>query len=87
MRGTDYLIDFVRGNRKDFAYVPQAPRNMAVFSKVGRDQRDWMHFQGFGGSSKSYLTHALIRRMHLEHDSFFVRTARRVRDLLSDPQR
>jgi predicted O-methyltransferase YrrM len=82
MRGTDYLTDYVRHNRKDFAYVAQPMRNMAVFRKAGHDERDWMHFEGFGGSPRSYVSHKLIRKMHLERNSLFTRTAIRLKALL-----
>jgi predicted O-methyltransferase YrrM len=82
MRGTAYLINYVRTNRKDFQPVPQRLRNIAVFRKTGIDQRDWMHFEGFGGTPKSYVTHKIIRKTHLEQDSLLKRTALRIKDLL-----
>lgn len=82
MRGTAYLTSYVRANRKDFEYVPQGLRNMAVFRKAGEDRRDWMHFAGFGGTPKSYVTHSVIRRMHERRDSMLGRAAVRVRALL-----
>lgn len=82
MRGTSYLISYVRGNREDFEYVPQPLRNIAVFRKTGADRRDWMHFEGFGGTPKSYFTHKAIQRMHLEKDSVLKKAAVWVKDTL-----
>jgi predicted O-methyltransferase YrrM len=82
MRGTSYLINYVRANREDFEHVPQTLRNIAVFRKTGADQRDWMHFEGFRGSSKSYVAHKVNKRIHMDADSFLRRTALRVKDML-----
>jgi predicted O-methyltransferase YrrM len=82
MRGTSYLMNYVRSNRKDFQYVPQDLRNIAVFRKTGVDQRDWMHFEGFGGTPKSYVTQKVIQRIHTDRDSLLKRTAVWVKDRL-----
>lgn len=83
MRGTSYLINYVRNNREDFAPVSQSPRNMAVFRKRGADLRGWMHFEGFGGTPKSYVTHKVIQAVHAPRDSFLKRAAVRVKDALN----
>jgi predicted O-methyltransferase YrrM len=83
MRGTSYLISYVRNNREDFAFVPQSLRNMAVFRKRGVDRRGWMHFEGFGGTPKSYVTHKVIQTVHAQRDSFLKRAALRVKDALN----
>jgi predicted O-methyltransferase YrrM len=82
MRGTSYLTSYVRSNRKDFEPVPQALRNIAVFRKRGADRRGWMHFEGFGGTPRAYLTHKVIQTVHAEEDSLLKRAARRVKDAL-----
>ena len=82
MRSTSYLVDYVRRNRRDFEYVPQALRNIAVFRKSGADRRDWMHFEGFGGGPKSYLTHKAIEAMHRQPDSLLNKAAVRLKALL-----
>ncbi len=70
MRSTDYLVNYIKTNRSDFQYIPQELRNIAVFKKVNDDKRDWLHFEGFGGSTKSYVTHKMIQKIHEEDDSF-----------------
>ena len=82
MRGTSYLVSYVRSNRKDFRYIPQGLRNIAVFGKSGADRRDWMHFEGFGGSAKSYFTHKAIQQMHRQEDSLLRKLALRVKERL-----
>jgi predicted O-methyltransferase YrrM len=82
MRGTSYLISYVRSNRKDFQYVAQGLRNMAVFRKAGADRRDWMHFEGFGGTAKSYFTHKAIQKVHREEDSLIRKSAVWLKDRL-----
>ncbi len=82
MRGTSYLMNYVRSNRKDFEPVPQSPRNMAVFRKCGVDRRAWMHFEGFGGSAKSYVAHKVNQTLHAERDSFLKKAAVRLKAAL-----
>jgi predicted O-methyltransferase YrrM len=82
MRGTSYLISYVRSNRKDFEPLPQRLRNIAVFRKCGVDRRGWMHFEGFGGTPRSYLAHKLNETMHLQQDSLLKKAALRVKDAL-----
>lgn len=82
MRGTSYLISYVRANRKDFEPVPQSLRNIAVFRKRGADRRDWLHFEGFGGTPRSYLAHKVNQQLHSKQDSFLKKAAVRVKDAL-----
>jgi predicted O-methyltransferase YrrM len=82
MRSTTYLVNYIKKNRSDFQLVTQDLRNIAVFKKVGVDKRDWVHFEGFGGSSKSYVTHKVIQKIHEEEDSFLKKTAIKVKNIL-----
>lgn len=82
MRSTTYLVNYIKKNRKDFTHVPQELRNICVFKKTGVDERDWVHFEGFGGSSKSYVTHKVIQKIHEEEDSFLKKTAIKVKNIL-----
>ncbi len=82
MRSTTYLLNYAKKNRKDFQYVPQELRNIAVFKKVGNDQRDWVHFEGFGGTSKSYLTHKVIQKINEDGDSMMKNAAIKVKNIL-----
>lgn len=82
MRSTTYLVNYIKNNRKDFQYVPQALRNIAVFRAVGVDDRDWMHFEGFSGSSKSYITHKVIQKIHQKNGGLLKKAAIRVKEIL-----
>lgn len=82
MRPTTYLINYIRSNRRDFEPVPQGLRNIAAFRKVGSDQRDWMHFEGFGGSARSYVTHKLIQTTHKEDETLFKKSALKLKSML-----
>ena len=82
MRGTSYLVSYVRANRRDFQPVAQPLRNFAVFRKRGADRRGWLHFEGFGGTAKSYLAHKAIQAMHGRPDSLLGKAALRVKDAL-----
>lgn len=82
MRSTSCLVDYVRRNRKDFEPVARSPRNIAVFRKSGVDQREWTHFEGFGGSARSYVSQKLIQTVYTRHDSLLKRAALRVKDAL-----
>lgn len=81
MRSTDYLVNYIKSNRDDFQYVPQSLRNIAVFKKVSDDKRDWLHFEGFGGSTKSYVTHKMIQKIHEEEDSFAKTISIKLKDI------
>ena len=65
----------------DYEYVNQDVRNIAVFKKVGVDNRDWLYFKGFG-TSKSYFTHKAIAWLHNTNDSFLKRTVIKLKDIL-----
>lgn len=82
MRSTTYLVNYIKKNRKDFEYIPQELRNIAVFKKTNDDKRDWLHFEGFGGSSKSFVTHKVIQKIHQEEDSFVKKTAIKLKNIL-----
>lgn len=82
MRGTSYLVNYVRANRPDFQPVPRSPRNMAVFRKHGADRRDWMHFEGFRGTARSYFAHKVNQRLHAQRDSLLNKAALRVKKAL-----
>ncbi|MFO0321746.1 MAG: O-methyltransferase [Bacteroidota bacterium] len=82
MRSTTYLLNYVKKNRKDFQYIPQKLRNLAVFKKVGIDERDWFHFEGFGGTSESYLKHKMVQKISEDNDSMIKSAAIKVKDIL-----
>ncbi|MDX2172358.1 MAG: class I SAM-dependent methyltransferase [Bacteroidota bacterium] len=81
MRSTAYLVNYIKTNRKDYEYVKQDLRNIAVFKKVGVDNRDWLYFRGFG-TSKSYFTHKTIAWLHNTNDSFLKRMVIKLKDIL-----
>jgi len=82
MRGTSYLVNYARANRRDLEPVPQSLRNIAVFRKRGADRRGWMHFEGFGGTPRSWIAHKVNQRLHAQPDSFLRKAAVRVKDAL-----
>jgi predicted O-methyltransferase YrrM len=82
MRPTTYLINYIKTNRKDFQCVPQGLRNIAAFRKTGIDERDWMHFEGFGGTSRSYVTHKVIQTTHMQEDTLLKKTAVKLKGIL-----
>jgi predicted O-methyltransferase YrrM len=82
MRGTSYLVSYIRANRKDFEPVSGSPRNIAAFRKRGADRRGWMHFEGFGGSTRSYVAHKANQVLHAEQDSVLKRTLLRLKSAL-----
>lgn len=47
MNSIQTVVAFVRANRKDFAEIPTAERNIAVFRKTGHDTREWNDFHEF----------------------------------------
>ncbi len=82
MRGTSYLVNYVRANRNDFEPVAQSLRNIAVFRKRGVDRRGWMHFEGFGGTPRAWLAHKINQQLHAQPHSFLRKAAVRVKDAL-----
>lgn len=59
MRSTRLLMHFIKNNRKDFKKVPTPLRNFALYQKVGKDNRNGMHFKEFY-TFKSIVSHNLI---------------------------
>lgn len=82
MRSTSCLVGYLASNRQDFAPVAQPLRNLAVFRKSGVDRRSWMHFEGFGGSARSYLAHKVNQTLHAQRDSLLGKAAHRLKDAL-----
>ncbi len=63
MRSTQLVLQFIRKNRKDYKEIPVANQNMALFTKIGEDQRDGMHFREFY-TLKSYSRHHITMHMY-----------------------
>lgn len=82
MRPTTYLINYIKTNRRDFQCVAQGLRNIAAFRKTGIDERDWMHFEGFGGTPRSYVTHKVIQATHMQEDTLLKKTALKLKGVL-----
>jgi predicted O-methyltransferase YrrM len=58
MRSTQTVAAWVRRNKKNFARVPVAHKNLILFRKLGGDDRPWNHFRGFA-TWKSLISHSL----------------------------
>lgn len=59
MRSTRLVMSFIHNNRKDYQYINTPLRNFALYRKVGKDQRNGMHFKEFY-TLKSLLSHNVI---------------------------
>lgn len=59
MRSTRLVMNFIESNRPDYNKVSTPLRNFALYQKVGKDNRNGMHFREFY-SFKSILSHNLI---------------------------
>jgi predicted O-methyltransferase YrrM len=44
------VVAFVEGNREDFERLPSGHPNLALFRRIGTDQRSWDHFKPFATS-------------------------------------
>ncbi|MBS1651153.1 MAG: class I SAM-dependent methyltransferase [Bacteroidetes bacterium] len=82
MESTSFLVNYIKKNRKDFNYIPQSLRNIAVFKKIGTDERDWLHFKRFGGTIKSYLTQKAIKKIHDNENSFLNKSILKAKEIL-----
>ncbi len=70
MRSTELVLQFIRKNRKDYRQVSIANRNMAMFQKVGHDDRDGMHFREFY-NTRSMLRHHTTMHMYENPNGLF----------------
>ncbi len=59
MRTTALVAAFIKKNRPDYEVVATPLRNFHLIKKVGKDERNGMHFKGFY-NFKSILTHKVI---------------------------
>lgn len=82
MRSTELVLQFIRTNRKDYKELPVANQNMALFTKVGDDQRDGMHFREFY-NTKSLLRHHLTMHMYEKPNGMVRKSWLTMKSLLS----
>jgi len=47
LRSTCITAAYLRKNRKDYKSIKSNQKNMMIFQKNGKDQRDWWHFKEF----------------------------------------
>jgi len=79
MRSTRLLMSFIKTNRKDYINIPTGLRNLALYQKVGKDQRNGMFFKEFF-TLKSMLTHYPIIYMTSGESTPFKRFLMKVKD-------
>ncbi|MEZ5004471.1 MAG: class I SAM-dependent methyltransferase [Chitinophagales bacterium] len=81
MRSTQLVSSFIEKNKNNYVAVDCPLRNFHLFKKVGKDNRDGMHFKEFY-TSKSILTYRLITWMTSPGDSWLKRMAIRLKEVL-----
>lgn len=60
MRSTQLVTSFIDNNRKDYRKMMIPQSNMALYQKVGLDERNGMHFKEFY-TTRKILKHAFIQ--------------------------
>ena len=69
MRSTQLVMQFIKTNRTDYKAIPTGLRNLALYQKIGNDERNGMFFKEFY-TFKSFLSHYLILWMSDGKKSF-----------------
>lgn len=60
MRSTQLVMSFIKNNRKDYKKIDTPLRNLALYQKVGTDERDGMFFSGFYNFKSLFVHNAII---------------------------
>ena len=60
MRSTQLVMSFIEKNRKDYRKMNIPQGNMALYQKIGEDQRNGMHFKEFY-TTRKIVKHAFIQ--------------------------
>ncbi len=79
MRSTALVSAFIKTNRKNYKEIPTGLRNLALYQKVGKDERDGMHFKEFY-TLKSILSHYGILYMSSGETNWLKRTLMKIKD-------
>jgi predicted O-methyltransferase YrrM len=81
MRSTRLLMSFINNNRKEYKKISTPLRNLALYQKVGIDNRDGMFFKEFY-TFKSILSHNLIIYMTSGEKNFIKKFLFKLKNLL-----
>jgi predicted O-methyltransferase YrrM len=60
MRSTQLVMAFIEKNRKDYRKMVIGQNNMSLYQKIGKDERDGMHFREFY-TTRRIFKHAFIQ--------------------------
>lgn len=74
MRSTQLVNSFIKTNRKDYECIITPLRNFALFQKVGKDNRNGMHFKEFY-TFKSLIVYNIINWLITGKGNFLKRIA------------
>ena len=81
MRSTRMLMSFIKRNRKDYKLIPSGLRTLALYQKIGKDERNGMHFKEFY-TFKSMLSHYGILYMTTGKSTLLKRALLRLKNFL-----
>ena len=81
MRSTRLVMSFIRTNRKDYHKLKTPLRNLALYQKIGTDDRSGMYFREFY-TFRSRLTFLLITWMSSGRTTLLKRIALRVKTMV-----
>ncbi len=79
MRSTQLVMSFIESNRTDYKQIPTGLRNIALYQKVGKDERNGMFFREFY-TFKSVVAHNAIMWMSSGKESFLKKMAYKVKE-------
>ena len=79
MRSTQLVMSFIQSNRADYNSIPTGLRNIALYQKVGKDERNGMFFREFY-TFKSMIAHNAIMWMSTGKESFLKRMAYNIKE-------
>ncbi|WP_028982402.1 class I SAM-dependent methyltransferase [Sporocytophaga myxococcoides] len=67
MRSTCMVESFIRNNRKDYKYIKIKENNLCLIQKVGKDNREWMHFKEFYTLKSFWAYKMTIKKLKLKN--------------------
>jgi len=81
MRSTRLLMAYIDSNRTNYKSIPTGLRNLALYQKLGADDRNGMHFKEFY-TVRSILSHHGILYMTTGKSNMFKRFLFKLKDLI-----
>jgi len=81
MRSTQLVASFVKKSRRDYTEINVPLRNFALYKKIGKDERNGMHFKEFF-TLKSILSFNAINWLNTGNSNILKKTVYKVKEMV-----